>query len=75
MAARVTFERVLRDDNDDSGQSIRDWRIESEAGHITIRLKHGNGFLLMRPADVDQFVIDLNRAKVCAETLAEDQKR
>lgn len=75
MAARVTFDRVLRDDDDNSGQTIRDWRIESEIGTITVRLKHGSGFLLMRPEDVDLFVVDLNRAKVCAETMAEEKNR
>lgn len=66
MAARVTFERVLRDSDDDSGQTIRDWKIESERGNITIRMKHGDGFILLRPDDVDWFVKDLNNAKDAA---------
>jgi len=72
MAARITLERVLRDDNDASGQSIRDWKIEAEAGNITIRMKHGTGFLLLRPDDVDQFVIDLNRLRDATAELAEE---
>lgn len=71
MALRVTFERVLRDDDDASGQTIRDWKIEAEPGSgITIRMKHGDGFVLLRAADIDLFVKDLNSAKIvaCADT-------
>jgi len=73
MVARITLERVLRDDDDDSGQTVRDWKIESEAGHITIRMKHGDGFILLRAGDVDKFVIDLNRAKDSAVELAREK--
>ena len=73
MAARITIERVLRDADDSSGQTVRDWKIESDEYGVTIRLKHGSGFLLLRAADVDQFVIDLNRAKDSAEELAAEQ--
>lgn len=72
MTARITIERVLRDVDDDSGQTIRDWKIESEAGHVTIRLKHGDGFIMMRPADVDIFTADLQRAKATALSLSEE---
>lgn len=66
MAARVIIERVLRDDDDMSGQTVRDWKIEAERGHVVIRLKHGDGFLMMRPADIDIFTDDLARAKAAA---------
>lgn len=69
MSARITLERILRDDDDDSGQTIRDWKIESERGNVTIRMKHGNGFVMMRPDDVDVFIEDLKRAKDAALTL------
>lgn len=72
MVARITIERVLRDDDDASGQNIRDWKIESEAEAITIRMKHGEGFILLRSADVDQFVTDLNRARELADDLAKE---
>lgn len=73
MVARITIERVLRDDDDASGQTIRDWKIESDLGTVTIRLKNGNGFILMRASDVDQFVADMQRAKEAALSLsAED---
>jgi hypothetical protein len=69
MAARVTIERVLRDDDDISGQSVRDWKIEAEPGHITIRLKHGDGFIMLSPPDVAIFINDLHRAEEQARTL------
>lgn len=64
MAARITLERILRDDDDASGQTIREWKIEAEAGAgITIRMNHGDGFILLRPDDVDWFIKDLHRVK------------
>lgn len=66
MAARVTIERILRDDDDMQGQSIRDWKIEAERGHVVIRLKHGDGFIMLRPDDIDIFTDDLARAKSAA---------
>jgi uncharacterized protein with PhoU and TrkA domain len=66
MAARVTIERILRDDDDMQGQSVRDWKIEAERGHVVIRLKHGDGFIMLRPADIEIFTDDLARAKAAA---------
>lgn len=62
MAVRKTIERILRDNGDDSGQSIREWRIEAERGHVTVRLRHGDGFLLMRADDVQLFIADMSSA-------------
>lgn len=62
MARRVTIERILRDADDISGQNIRDWKIESEVGNIVVRLKHGDGFIMMRPDDIEFFIEDLRRA-------------
>lgn len=69
MTARITIERILRDDDDASGQTIREWKIESESGSVTIRLKHGDGFILLRPADVETFASDLRRAAEAAASL------
>ena len=69
MAARVTIERVLRDDDDASGQSIREWKIEAETGSIMIRPREGNGFLLMRGADIDIFIEDLRRTRDAGASL------
>ncbi len=66
MAARVTIERVRRDDDDHTGANLRDWKIEAERGHVTIRLKHGDGFIMLRPDDIDIFTDDLARAKAAA---------
>lgn len=70
MAARVTVERILRDDDDAGGQSIREWTIEGEGGFITVKLKHGTGFLLIRSADIDIFAADLRRARDAAASLS-----
>lgn len=66
MAARITVERILRDDDDTSAQTVRDWVIEAADGFITIRLKHGTGFLLMRASDIDIFAADLRKARDAA---------
>ncbi len=68
-ASRVTVERILRDDDDHTGKDIRDWKIEAERGHVTIRLRHGDGFLLLRPDDVSIFINDLRRAETTARAL------
>lgn len=73
MAARITIERLLRDEDDSSGQSIRDWKIESEPYSVTIRLKHGDGFILLRAADVDIFIADVKRAKETALSLKAEE--
>lgn len=66
MAVRKTIERILRDDGDDAGQSIREWKIEAESGHITVRLKFGDGFLMLRADDIGLFVNDLHSAEEMA---------
>lgn len=63
MAQRFTIETLLRDDDDAIGRSIREWKLEIEQGFITIRLRHGDGFILIRAADVDQLVADLRKAE------------
>lgn len=72
MAARVTFERILRDEDDATGQSIRDWKIESGRGDITIHVGRGYGFILLRPEDVDLLMVDLGRAKEAALRLSQE---
>lgn len=63
MAVRKTIERILRDPEDASGQTIREWKIEAESGHVTIKLKHGDGFLLLRADDIGLFINDLASAR------------
>lgn len=64
MSERITIERILRDDDDCSGQTIRQWKIEAEGGHITVRDREDHlPFLMMRPADIEIFVDDLRRAR------------
>lgn len=73
MSARMTIERILRDDGDASGQTVRQWRIEIEASHVKIRLNEDVGaFLMLRVDDIAEFRRDLNRAEHLAkEELAE----
>lgn len=67
MSVRVTFERILRDDDDASGQTIRQWKMEAEGGHITIRDREDHiPFIMLRPADIDLFVADLEKARAAA---------
>lgn len=75
MPARITIERLLRDEDDASGQSVRNWKIEVDACTITIRLKHGDGFLLLRTDDVPLFSADLERACVASRSLEEEEKQ
>lgn len=66
MSERATFDRILRDDDDMSGQTIRQWRIEATAGHIVLRSAasdDGAYCFGMRPEDVEAFVLDLRRAQ------------
>lgn len=70
MTARISIDRVLRDDGDATGQTIRAWTIESEIGHVTIKSRTGAGFIILRPEDVETFVADMMRAKAAADSLA-----
>lgn len=69
MVAQITVERILRDDDDMSGQTIRQWKIEVHAGHVTIRSRDELSFLMIRAADIPIFRLDLNRAEHLAKSL------
>lgn len=73
MAARITIERILRDNDDDSGQTIRQWRLESEAGNVVLKMNHGDGFIMVRPDDIDCLCGDLQRAKSAAIELGTER--
>lgn len=74
MPARITIERLLRDEDDASGQSVRDWKIEADGDSITIRLKHGDGFLLLRHTDIDIFTSDIENARDAARALLKNSE-
>lgn len=63
---RMIVERVLRDADDDAGQTIRRWRIELEGHHITLRRSEDDIGLLIRAEDVELLVSDLSRLAVHA---------
>ena len=65
MPYRYTMERKLRDDDDATGQTLREWCIKVNDGQVLIMPNeyddghiHGNP-LRMRISDVPQFVEDL----------------
>lgn len=72
MTARITIERILRDDDDASGQTIRQWSIEVEPHRILIRSRDELSFLMLRADDINQFRNDLNCAQHLAKDMAHD---
>lgn len=61
MSARLTLERALRDNDDASGQTLRGWKIEREAGHIKVRNLSEGQLLLIRASDVAALIEDLEK--------------
>lgn len=60
MARRLTIERLLRDDDDDSGQTIRQWHIQREGNFITLQQRQDSDrFLIIRATDVQQLCADM----------------
>ncbi len=74
MAKRITIEHLERDDDDDSGTSVRSWKLEVDPGFIFVRMNHGDGFILLRAADIDAFVEDLRQAQQISVDLLEVKK-
>jgi hypothetical protein len=70
MSARITIDRILRDDNDASGQSIRSWTLQCEPGYVMIRPQHEGNSLLLRVSDVEVFAENLKRAQEAAKLLS-----
>jgi hypothetical protein len=65
----MTIERIVSDEGAVNVQNDRQWKIEAEREYVTIRLRHGEGFILMRADDVAQFIADLQRAEAASRTL------
>lgn len=61
MAAKITVERVLRDPEDASGQSVREWKLELEGDTLTISgSRHRpESWLIIRLSDADEFMADI----------------
>ena len=59
MARRTTIERILRDVDDDSGQTIRQWLIQREDEFITLRQHESDSFINLRPEDCEILCADL----------------
>lgn len=72
MVERATYDRILRDPDDASGQTVRQWSVQAERGRVVIRDAAGdNGryCIGMRVGDVEAFRTDLDRARVFAEEI------
>lgn len=65
MAVKHTIERILRDDDDASGQTVREWKIEVEGDTVTISgSRHRpENWIIIRLSDLDQFRSDINSAE------------
>lgn len=67
MPVRQTLERILRDPDDHSGQSIRSWRLQRDDGSTAIHIDNGRedrpvgAFLIIRAEDVPALIADLKR--------------
>jgi hypothetical protein len=61
VASKITVERILRDDDDASGQTIREWKLELEGDTLTINgSRHRpDAWLIIRLADADECMADL----------------
>lgn len=70
MSSRITIERILRDDDDASSQTIRQWKIEVEGASVKIDARDGAAFLLLRADDIALFRRDLNQAERLARSNA-----
>jgi hypothetical protein len=61
VASKITVERILRDDDDASGQTIREWKLELEGDTLTINgSRHRpDAWLIIRLSDADEFMADI----------------
>lgn len=61
MSSKITVERILRDDDDASGQTIREWKLELEGNTLTISgSRHRpDSWLIIRLSDADEFMADI----------------
>lgn len=61
MAVKLTVERVLRDEDDASGQSVREWKLELEGDTLTISgSRHRpESWIIIRLSDADEFMTDI----------------
>lgn len=63
MSARVTIERVLRDDDDASGQTVRSWRLQMDGGHVQIARNEHSDWNMVRVDDLTLLIGDLEEIR------------
>ena len=70
MSKRTVIQRILRDDDDHSGQTIRQWAITiDDPGGFMLRDRedgNGCGFVMLRRADIPLLIADLEQALALA---------
>ncbi|MRL69137.1 hypothetical protein [Brevundimonas sp. SPF441] len=61
MSSKITVERILRDADDASGQTIREWKLELEGKTLTISgSRHRpDSWIIIRLSDADEFIADI----------------
>ncbi|MBU1606341.1 MAG: hypothetical protein KKD08_05975 [Alphaproteobacteria bacterium] len=61
MTSKITIERVLRDPDDASGQTVREWKLELEGDTLTISGSRHRpaSWLIIRLSDADEFMADI----------------
>lgn len=59
MTRRTTIERILRDEDDASGQTVRAWRLRRDGSFIQIGRDEDSDWFCIRPEDAAQLAADL----------------
>ena len=68
MAVKLTLERILRDDDDSSAQTVRSWALSIDGDHLTIKRATDQAERVhIRLDDVGDLIADLNAIADAAE--------
>lgn len=70
MTVKLTLERILRDDDDASAQTVRGWALSIDTGSLSVRRSADQAEgLLIRLDDVGDLIADLNAIADAAEAM------
>jgi hypothetical protein len=59
VSAKRRLERILRDEDDASAQTVRRWLLTAADGHLQIASNENSDWIMIRLSDVPQLVADL----------------
>jgi hypothetical protein len=59
VSVRLTIERRLRDGDDATAQTFREWRLQASDGFVTIAKNEHSDWLQVRVEDVPLLIADL----------------